>query len=57
MTRDEAIEHHLPGAVPEADQVLGRRRREAPTPRPNSSLRPWTSRRGGSLTTSPRHST
>jgi hypothetical protein len=34
MTRDEAIEHHLPGAVPEADRVLERRRRKAPTPPP-----------------------
>ena len=30
MTKDEAIQHHLRGAVAEADQVLERRRRDAP---------------------------
>ena len=34
MTRDEAIEYHLRGAVAEADRILERRRREAPKPPP-----------------------
>ncbi len=40
MTRDEAVEHHLRGAVAEADRILERRRREAPTPPPESKPPP-----------------
>ena len=40
MTKDEAIQHHLRGAVAEADQILERRRREAPQqpPQPQPAL-------------------
>ncbi|MEK6272972.1 MAG: hypothetical protein AABM42_10055 [Actinomycetota bacterium] len=34
MTRAEAVEAHLAGAVTEADRELERRRREAPEPEP-----------------------
>ncbi len=34
FTKDEAIQHHLRGAVAEADRILERRRREAPKPPP-----------------------
>ena len=34
MTKDQAVQHHLKGAVAEADRTLDRRRREAPAPPP-----------------------
>src|SRR5215204_2632597 len=36
MTQDEAIQHHLRGAVAEADRILEQRRREAPERPPDS---------------------